>query len=160
MIVDHSAPRAADRGAAVDLDFPLIVRGHNVEPHVWLMGTHTNGVGGTPLAWRVSTDYPNDLFDNFVSVYGIDAGFSPAMGFVRRTGIWETTGHIDYQPRPGALGIRRLDLTPIPSWDIIADRRTGNLAEPSMRPRRHSTSSAISRLRPAATGGRARTCNM
>jgi len=131
MIVDHSAPRAADRGAGVDLDFPLIVRGHNVEPHVWLMGTHTNGVGGTPLAWRVSTDYPNDLFDNFVSVYGIDAGFSPAMGFVRRTGIWETTGHIDYQPRPGALGIRRLDLTPIPSWDIIADRRTGNLAEPS-----------------------------
>jgi hypothetical protein len=131
MIVDHSASRTADRGAGVDLDFPLVVHGHNVEPHFWLMGTHTSAVDGTPLAWRASTDYPNDLFDNFVSVYSIDDGFSPTMGFVRRTGIWETTGHIDYQPRPGVLGVRRLDLTPIPSWDIIADRRTGDLTQPS-----------------------------
>lgn len=131
MIVDHTASRTADRGAGVDLDFPLVVHGHNVEPHVWLMGTHTNSVDGTPLAWRVSTDYPNDLFDNFVSLYRIDHGFSPTMGFVRRTGIWETTGHIDYQPRPRVFGIRRLDLTLIPSWDIIADRGTGDLTRPS-----------------------------
>lgn len=131
MIVDHTASRSADRGAGLDLDFPLVLRGHNVEPHFWLMGTHTNAAEGTPLAWRVSTDYPNDRFDNFVSLYRIDDGFSPTMGFVRRTGIWETTGHIDFQPRPGALGIRRLDLTPIPSWDIIADRRTGDLTRPS-----------------------------
>src|SRR4029079_13122095 len=42
-----------------------------------------------------------------------------------------TTGHIDYMPRPGVLGIRRLDLTPIPTWDIIADRTTGDLKRPS-----------------------------
>jgi hypothetical protein len=53
------------------------------------------------------------------------------MGFVRRAGVWETTGHVDYQPRPGVLGIRRLDLTPIPSWDIVADRSTGDLTRPS-----------------------------
>ena len=53
------------------------------------------------------------------------------MGFVRRSGIWEATGHIDYMPRPGILGIRRLDLTPIPTWDIIADRTTGDLTRPS-----------------------------
>jgi hypothetical protein len=131
MFVDRSASQVADRGAGVDLDFPLVVSGHNVEPHFWLMGTRTNGGAGTPLAWRVSTDYPNDLFDNFVSLYRIDDGFSPTMGFVRRTGVWETTGHIDFQPRPGVLGIRRLDLTPIPTWDVIADRRTGDLTRPS-----------------------------
>jgi hypothetical protein len=131
MVVDHSAEHVADRGAGVDLDFPLVVRGHNVEPHFWLMGTRTNAIAGTPLAWRVSTDYPNDLFDNFVSLYRIDDGFAPTMGFVRRSGVWETTGHIDYQPRPGVLGIRQLDLTPIPSWDVIADRRTGDLTRPS-----------------------------
>jgi hypothetical protein len=131
MVVNRTAPHLAERGAAVDLDFPLVVRGHNVEPHLWMMGTRTSQNPGTPIAWRISTDYPNDLFDNFVSLYRIDDGFSPTMGFVRRSGIWETTGHIDYMPRPGVLGIRRLDLTPIPTWDIIADRTTGDLTRPS-----------------------------
>jgi hypothetical protein len=132
MFVNRLVPgQAAERGGGVDLDFPLIVQGHNVEPHVWLMGTQTPAAAGTPLAWRISTDYPNDLFDNFVSLYSVDRGFAPTIGFARRTGIWETTGHIDYTPRPGVLGIRRLDLTPIPSWDIIADKSTGDLTKSS-----------------------------
>ena len=108
--------------AGLDLDLPLVVRGKNVEPKFWIMGTRTPGISGLPLGWRISTDYPNDLFDNFVSLYRIDSAFDPALGFVRRTGIWETTGHVDFMPRPHALGIRRLDFTfPIPSWDIIAN---------------------------------------
>jgi hypothetical protein len=131
MVVNRSTPNARDeRGAGMDLDFPLEVRGHNVEPHFWIMGTKTSAAAGTPLAWRVSTDYPNDLFDNFVSLYSIDRGFHPTLGFARRTGIWETTGHISFQPRPHFWGIRQLDLTPIPSWDIITDR-THSLADPS-----------------------------
>jgi len=108
--------------AGFDMDFPLIVHGQNLEPKFWIAGSRTPGVSGVPLAWRLSADNPNDLFDNFVSLYRIDAGFDPALGFVRRTGIWETTGHIDFMPRPHALGIRQLDFTvPIPSWDIIAN---------------------------------------
>jgi hypothetical protein len=64
-------------------------------------------------------------------LYGIDSGFTPTLGFVRRTGVWETTGHVDYMPRPGVLGIRQFDLTPIPSWDVIADRASGDLSRPS-----------------------------
>lgn len=131
MVVDRSASHINERGAGLDFDLPLVVRGQNVDPHFWLMGTHTNAIAGTHLAWRVSLDYPNDLFDNFVSLYRIDDGFSPTMGFVRRVDVWETTGHLDYQPRPSMLGIRRLDLTPIPRWDVIADRTTGDLARPS-----------------------------
>jgi hypothetical protein len=109
------------RAGGLDIDLPLIVRGKNVEPKVWIATSQRPGIPGTPLAWRISTDYPNDLFDNFVSLYRIDAGFAPPLGFVRRTGIWETTGHVDFMPRPGVLGIRQLDLTfPVPSWDIIA----------------------------------------
>jgi hypothetical protein len=131
MVLNRSLPGARDeRGAALDLDFPLVLSGYNVEPHFWMMGTRTGAAPGTPLAWRISTDVPNDLFDGFVSLYSIDSGFNPSMGFVRRTGIWETTGHIDFQPRPGVLGIRQLDLTPIPSWDIITDR-SGSLSDPS-----------------------------
>ncbi|HEY6808929.1 MAG TPA: hypothetical protein VI160_09095, partial [Gemmatimonadales bacterium] len=58
-------------------------------------------------------------------------GFAPPLGFVSRTGIWETTGHVDFTPRPGVLGIRQLDFTvPIPTWDIIA-RGQGSLGRRS-----------------------------
>ncbi len=83
----------------------------------------------TPVAWRLSADYPNDLFDNFAWLYRIDAGFSPTLGFLRRAGIWETTGHIDFMPRPRILGIRQLDFE-LPSWDIIADE-AGSVVRPS-----------------------------
>ncbi|HYS69810.1 MAG TPA: DUF5916 domain-containing protein, partial [Gemmatimonadaceae bacterium] len=82
MVVNRSLPgRRDERGAGVDLDFPLVVNGYNVEPHFWLMGTRTGVAPGTPLAWRISTDVPNDLFDTFVSLYSIDSGFNPTMGF-------------------------------------------------------------------------------
>ena len=120
----HAGPRGQGiaRAAGLDIDLPLVVAAANLEPKVWIAGSQTPGVSGTPLAWRLSVDNPNDLFDNFASLYRIDAGFAPPLGFVRRTGIWETTGHVDFMPRPGVLGLRQLDFTfPIPSWDIIAD---------------------------------------
>ena len=125
----HAGPRGqgVERAGGLDIDLPAVVHGANLEPKVWIAGSQTPGVPGTPLAWRLSTDNPNDLFDNFVSLYRIDSGFAPPLGFVRRTGIWETTGHVDFMPRPGVLGIRQLDFTfPIPSWDIIANE-TGSL---------------------------------
>ena len=125
----HAGPRGQGvaRAAGVDIDLPLVAAAANLEPKVWIAGSQTPGESGTPLAWRLSVDNPNDLFDNFASLYRIAAGFAPPLGFVRRTGIWETTGHVDFMPRPGVLGLRQLDFTfPIPSWDIIADE-TGSL---------------------------------
>lgn len=120
----HARPQGqgVERAGGLDIDLPLVVRGGNIEPKFWIAGSQTPGVPGTSLAWRLSTDNPNDLFDNFVSLYRIEKGFAPPLGFVRRTGIWETTGHVDFMPRPGVLGIRRLDFTfPVPSWDVIAN---------------------------------------
>jgi len=126
MALQRSGPgvTGAERGAGLDVDLPLVIHGQNLEPFAWIAGTQVPGVRGTPKAWRVATDYPNDLFDNFVSLYRIDAGFTPTLGFVRRTGIWETTGHVDFMPRPKIVGIRQLDFEfPIPTWDIIADEQ-------------------------------------
>lgn len=116
----------AQAAGGFDVDLPLVVHGQNVEPKFWIAGSRNPGVSGAPLAWRISTDNPNDLFDNFVSLYRVDAGFTPPLGFVRRTGIWEATGHSNFTPRPHALGIRRLDFKLIPEWDIIANS-TGSL---------------------------------
>ena len=122
--MQRSGPGVHDveRAGGFDIDLPLVVHGHNVEPKLWLAATHVpDSAAGTPVAWRLSTDYPNDLFDNFVSFYHIGAGFTPMLGFVQRTGIIETTGHVDFMPRPHALGIRQLDFELIPTWDIIAN---------------------------------------
>jgi hypothetical protein len=126
MALQRSGPglTGAERGAGLDVDLPLVIHGQNLEPFAWIAGTQVPGVRGTPKAWRIATDYPNDLFDNFVSLYRIDAGFTPTLGFVRRTGIWETTGHVDFMPRPKILGVRQLDFEfPIPTWDIIANEQ-------------------------------------
>jgi hypothetical protein len=125
MALQRSGPGVggAERGAGFDFDLPVVLGGQNLEPFAWIAGTQVPGVRGTPKAWRIATDYPNDLFDSFVSVYRIDAGFTPTLGFVRRTGIWETTGHVDFMPRPKALGIRQLDIEVVPTWDIIANQQ-------------------------------------
>ena len=126
MALQRSGPGVAgsERGAGFDIDVPLVIHGQNLVPFAWIAGTQVPGVPGTPKAWRVATDYPNDLFDNFISLYRIDAGFTPTLGFVRRTGIWETTGHVDFMPRPNTLGIRQLVFEfPIPTWDIIANEQ-------------------------------------
>jgi len=104
----------------VDASFPLVLDGQNLTPGFWFAGTNTPAYPGTQTAWRISTDYPNDKFDHFISLYRIDPGFNPTLGFVRRTGIWETSGHFNWLPRPGVLGIRQLDIE-FPAWDIIAD---------------------------------------
>src|SRR3989449_2682887 len=111
----------AQAAGGLDVDLPLVVHGQNVEPKFWIAGSRTPGVSGVPLAWRISTDNPNDLFDNFVSLYRIDPRFAPPLGFVRRTGIWETPGHANFMPRPLGLGRRPLDFKFIPEWDIIAN---------------------------------------
>jgi hypothetical protein len=114
--------QGAERVGGLDIDLPLVVDRKNIEPSFWIMGSQTPGTAGFPLAWRFGTDFPNDLIDAFISLYRIDAGFNPTLGFAQRTGIWETTSHIDIMPRPHVLGIRQLDLLfPIPSWDIIAN---------------------------------------
>src|SRR3989442_7950989 len=124
----HAGPggEGVARAGGVDVDLPLVIHGMNLEPKVYVAASQTPGVAGTPIAWRISTDNPNDLFDNFVSLYHIDGAFAPPLGFVRRTGIWETKGHTDFMPRPHPLGIRQLDFKLIPEWDIIANS-TGSL---------------------------------
>src|SRR2546430_687174 len=87
-----SGGQGVQRAGGLDVDLPLVVHGANLEPKFWISGSQTPGVPGTPHAWRLSTDNPNDLFDNFVSLYRIDSGFAPPLGFVRRTGIWEKIG--------------------------------------------------------------------
>lgn len=129
IVTQRSGPgvAGAERAAGLDASFPLVVRGRNVQPFAWVTGTSTPDSravsSATPMAWRVGLEYPNDLLRGFLALYSVDSAFSPTLGFVRRTGIWGSTGYIAYRPRPGVLGIRQLDLKLIPSWSVLADRK-------------------------------------
>jgi len=109
MVTHRSGPGVdgVETGFGVDGDFPLVVADQNVQPAFWLAGSRATGTSSTPIAWRASLDYPNDLFDNFVSVSRIDSAFNPALGFVRRTGILQSTGSLRYRPRPPSVGSDR-----------------------------------------------------
>jgi hypothetical protein len=113
-----SSVHGSDVAAGVDADFPLKIGSQNIEPQFWFAGTQTPDTAGTRVAWRIGTDFPNDLFDNNISVARYDSGFAPTLGFVRRTDAYELDGHIDFMPRPGVLGIRQFDFE-IPRWDIF-----------------------------------------
>lgn len=131
LLTQRSGPGVdgAERAAGVDMNFPLVVRGRNVEPSFWIAGTSIPQVKGTPLAWYASVDYPNDLVDARVSLRRVGAGFSPTLGFVSRTGIQTTSGHVTFGPRPSSpfLGVRQFDLeVPFPNWEITA-REDGSL---------------------------------
>ena len=117
----HSGPgvNGTFNSAGIDLDFPLRVGGQNIEPKLWIAGTQSPGIPGTPLSWRAYVDYPNDIWDNFAAIYRVDAGFDPVLGFVQAVGIRETNGHINWMPRPESGAIRNYDIQFI-SWDVIA----------------------------------------
>ena len=108
----------SDWSAGLDGQFPLVVSGQNLVPAFWIAGARAAGQGETPLAWRLSTDFPNDLFDTFISVYRIDRGFAPARV---RASHWNPGDHRTrgLPPRPHVLGIRQLHFE-VPDWDIIA----------------------------------------
>jgi hypothetical protein len=104
----------------VDGEFPLVIGSQNIVPSFWVAGTQTPDTAGIRKAWRLGLDFPNDLFDNYVSIEQVDSGFAPTLGFIDRSGVWFTRGHIDFMPRPHFLGLRQLDLQ-LPAWSIYAN---------------------------------------
>ncbi|HET7553383.1 MAG TPA: DUF5916 domain-containing protein [Gemmatimonadaceae bacterium] len=135
MLTQRSGPGVdgVERAGGLDMDFPLVVGGYNIEPSFWIAGTRTPWVEGTPVAWHASVDYPNDLVDAHLSLRRVAAGFSPTLGFVSRTGVRTTSGHVSFGPRPSSsfLGIRQFHIKlPLPDWDITASEH-GSLARVS-----------------------------
>lgn len=55
---------------------------------------------GRSDAWGLLFDYPNDRWDNAFSYKSFGERFRPALGFLPRTGIHLSRGHVSFQPRP------------------------------------------------------------
>lgn len=66
-----------------------------------------NPVNGSQTAYGGKIDYPNDLWDVFLTAKHIGDAFVPALGFVPRPGVNIYQVGIAYQPRPRATWIRQ-----------------------------------------------------
>jgi len=70
------------------------------------------GITGDAVAWSGRFEYDTDLYDFNITHRRVGDDFlANEMGYVRRTDVKETSGEIEWSPRPGVLGIRQLGLT-------------------------------------------------
>ena len=107
-------------GADANFRFSDIFGGNVLEIGGAFAGTSTAALSGENLAYRIYVDYPNDFIDHFLGFRGVQENFNPELGFVSRRG-----NHLSWAlriaPRPGVLGIRRLEFKPVDVeyyWDI------------------------------------------
>jgi len=103
------APRTA---GGLDFALPLLLAGQNIIPQGFV--AVTGGAGARAAsAWRLFVDYPNDWADDFLAISRIEAGFDPALGFVRQSGVQRQTGAVTFFPRPHRWGVRRFNFKAI-----------------------------------------------
>ncbi len=70
------------------------------------------GITGDAVAYSGRFDYDSDLYDFNISHRRVGDDFQAnEMGYIRRTDVRETSGKLEWAPRPGVLGIRQVALT-------------------------------------------------
>lgn len=74
--------------------------GKNLDITAFALKSTTPGLAGNDGAFGGEIRYPNDLWQWRLRAREIGDHFSPALGFVERTGIRELDGEIFYRPRP------------------------------------------------------------
>ncbi len=103
-IMTHGDPASNDTNSLVGVDFlyrntdgPF---GQIVTGNFWAQQSKTSGVSGDDQALGVVLEMPNDLVSAYVRAEEIQENFSPALGFVNRTGIRRYATGGRYRTRP------------------------------------------------------------
>lgn len=72
--------------------------------------TATSGPGGDDYSYRVNVDFNTDRFGGSIQHLMVGPETTADMGFITRTDIRRTEGNVRFSPRPGILGLRRLNV--------------------------------------------------
>jgi hypothetical protein len=89
----------------------------------WGMYTDREDLSGDQSAWGVTVDYPNDVWDLWVSYKRIGDGFDPSLSFVPRRSVHLANTGVNYRwwdPYPGIFNLY-FELVPIMAWDLSGD---------------------------------------
>ena len=112
LIATHGDPAGSGGNTLVGADARFASSsfrgGKNLSLDLYAFRTLDEASGRSDHAWGFKLDYPNDLWDVALTYKDIGEDFSPALGFVLRTGIRKTDFGVVFMPRPGRLGIRQL----------------------------------------------------
>jgi hypothetical protein len=72
----------------------------------FLAGTETANLQGDNLGAHFRAGYLDQSWRTYAEYTDLDDNFNPEVGFVPRVGMRRSKYHIEYNPRPGILGIR------------------------------------------------------
>lgn len=109
-IVTRGNPEGTGGNNLVGVDMRLATStfkgGKNLSLDLWGMRTDDAAVGADH-ALGARLDFPNDLWDVYLTYKWIGENFRPALGFLPRAGIQKLLPGMAFQPRPGKWGIRQ-----------------------------------------------------
>ncbi len=74
----------------------------------WGLLMDRDGLEGGTSAFGLKIDYPNELWDVFLTAKHIGTGFDPSLGFVPRPGTNQLDLGVDFSPRPGWALVRQM----------------------------------------------------
>ena len=90
----------------------------------FVAGTETAELSGDNLGIHARAGYLDQSWRTYVEYSDFDDNFNPEVGFVPRIGMKRSKFHVEYNPRPGILGIRMM--SPMNYIMLITDQ-TGRL---------------------------------
>ncbi|MEE1568141.1 MAG: DUF5916 domain-containing protein, partial [Arenicellales bacterium] len=107
-------------GADLILNTSRFLKSKNLIVGAWGLATGRKDLEGDRTAYGVIVDYPNDIWDLWVSYKQIGVDFDPSLGFVPRKGVRLANLGINYRLWSPAAVIRNLyfELVPIFAWDM------------------------------------------
>ena len=113
-------PGSYTAGADLILNTSRFLGSRNLIVGAWGLSTGRKDLRGDRTAFGLIVDYPNDVWDLWVSYKQIGDGFDPSLGFVPRKGVRLANLGINYRLWSPAALIRNLyfELVPILAWDM------------------------------------------
>jgi len=104
LIMTDGDPTSNDANSLLGTDFlyrnsdgPF---GETVLGHAWYQQTDSPGLNGDNKAFGAALQVPNDRLDVKIGVLTIQENFTPALGFVNRSGIRQYDSTVRYRTRP------------------------------------------------------------
>jgi len=116
-------PGSYTAGADVIFNTSRFQGSKNLIVGAWALVTGQKDLNGDRTAFGIVVDYPNDVWDVWVSYKRIGDGFDPSLGFVPRKGVHLANLGINYRLWSPASLIRNLyfELVPIMAWNLSGE---------------------------------------
>ena len=128
LIATNGDPRTNQSNRSLGFDFNYLnshlAAGKTFEAHAYAVGTDSELAGGRDTDLGFSVRYPNEPFGFVVEAQRIGNRYDPALGFVPRTGVYESFNLLDYTWHLENSLLRKINLKAQAFWTFDLNGRT------------------------------------